>query len=180
MGWLVVAAALAAGPMERETKAPDALVEAIETGQADPARVGAIVGWILREREEDVAAGLADVLTRVTVKGGGPDGERWNATAQAVVAFFQAALRDGMDNRRGRKEPWAELAKVVAAARPAVSDALAEADPAAKARAKAALEAALPSAREVRDPALREALAEALRLLDAPAARVAPPDAKTP
>ena len=55
----------ALGATEARTQdAPRLLSEALRTGKTDTAAWASIVRWVLFEKEERVAAGLADALTR--------------------------------------------------------------------------------------------------------------------
>ncbi len=102
--------------------------EAVRTGTADLAAFAAIADWILYEKEEKVAAGLADVLVALEPRLEGPQGERWNDTTRAVFSLFTSVLRDAAVNRRRSGDGSdAEIAALVKAATPAVAAALREA-----------------------------------------------------
>ena len=112
--------------------APRMLKEAVRAGTVDVSAIAAIADWVLNEKEEKVAAGLAEVLGASDPAATGVSGERWNGTASAVLSLFGAVLRQAESNRRGDAHET-EIAAVVAAAAPAVAGALREADPAATA-----------------------------------------------
>jgi hypothetical protein len=93
----------ASRPAAAEADAPRLLRESLRTGTAEPAAMGAIVRWVLHEKEEKVAGAVADALGEVAplLQGGqGPEAERWNGAAQSVLAAFGAALRNAENNRR--------------------------------------------------------------------------------
>jgi hypothetical protein len=93
----------ASRPPADEVDAPRLLRESLRTGTAEPAAMGAIVRWVLHEKEEKVAGAVADALGEVAPRlqsGPGAEAERWNAAAQSVVAAFGAALRNAENNRR--------------------------------------------------------------------------------
>lgn len=121
-----------AGAMEhagaRRGEAAGLLKEAVRTGSADAEAFATIADWILYEKEEKVAAGLADVIGAVRLTRAGRDGARWNETAQAMAGLFTGLLRDAQSNRRvDSAEADARMSAVIAAAAPAVTDALREA-----------------------------------------------------
>jgi hypothetical protein len=108
--------------------APRLMKEAVRTGTADMAAFAAIADWILYEKEEKVAAGLADVLVALEPSMGGAQGERWNDTTRAMFSLFTSVLRDAAVNRRRSGDgPDAEIAALVKAATPAIAAALSEA-----------------------------------------------------
>ena len=108
--------------------APRLMKEAVRTGTADLAAFAAITDWILYEKEEKVAAGLADVLVALEPRMEGARGERWNDTTRAVFSLFTSVLRDAASNRRRSGDAQdAEIAALVKAATPAVAAALREA-----------------------------------------------------
>ena len=108
--------------------APRLMKEAVRTGTADVAAFAAIADWILYEKEEKVAAGLADVLGALEPTMKGARGERWNATTRAMFSLFTSVLRDAQNNRRRSADgPDAEISALVTAATPAVAAALREA-----------------------------------------------------
>ena len=112
----------------RRGEAADLLKEAVRTGTADAEAFATIADWILYEKEEKVAAGIADVLGAVGPISAGREGERWNQTAQAMVGLFTGLLRDAQSNRRvDSAEADARLSAVITAAAPAVAAALQEA-----------------------------------------------------
>ena len=144
--------------------APKLLKEALQKGRAEPADIGAIVSWVLHEKEETVASGFAEVLGALDLPAGvkGRDAERWAPTVSALADVFAAALRDA-ETRRPRKgsDVPPELAALLRAAAPAISASLREADPESLAGVRAALKgfAQAAGSREVRD--LRKALEDA-------------------
>jgi hypothetical protein len=102
--------------------------EAVRTGTADAAAFAAIAEWILYEKEEKVAAGLADVLGAAEPTLAGAGGERWHGTTRAMFALFTSVLRDAAsDRRRSADGPDPEIDALVAAAMPAVAAAIGEA-----------------------------------------------------
>lgn len=112
----------------RRGEAAGLLKEAVRTGTADAEAFATIAAWILYEKEEKVAAGLADVLGAVGPTSAGRDGARWNAATQAMLRLFTSVLRDAQNHRRvDPAEADARMSAVVAAAAPAVADALREA-----------------------------------------------------
>src|SRR5687768_15577034 len=122
--------------------APQMLTEALRTGKAEPADIGAIVSWVLHEKEETVASGFAEVLGALDLPAGvkGRDADRWAPTVRALADVFAAALRDA-ETRRPRKgsDVPPELAALLRAAAPAISASLSEADPESLERFRAAL-----------------------------------------
>jgi hypothetical protein len=141
----------ALGGTESATKdAPRLLADALRRGDTDTAAWAAIVRWVLFEKEERVAAGLAEALRAVPAPVSGPDAERWNATAQAVIGAFAGVLRDAQAHRA---RDGAEIASaLVAAAAPAVVAALAESDPAAREKVLAAAKVFAPAAGDMVGP----------------------------
>jgi hypothetical protein len=137
--------------------APRLLKEAVRAGTADADAFAAIVDWILYEKEEKVAAGLADVLGSLDPAIAGAKGERWNETARAMFSLFTSVLRDAEGNRHGADAFDAHFSALVSAAAPAVTAALREADPAARARFLTAFGALGPAADDL-VPLLAEAL----------------------
>jgi hypothetical protein len=133
MALVVAAAPLASagtdGPRRADREdAPRLMKEAVRTGTADAAAFAAIADWILYEKEEKVALGLADVLVALEPSMEGAQGERWNDTTRAMFSLFTGVLRDAAVNRRRSGDaPDAEIAALVKAATPAVAAALREA-----------------------------------------------------
>jgi hypothetical protein len=127
---VVVAAASTAQAAPRKTDRADAprlLAEAVRKGDADLATFAAITHWILYEKEEKVAAGLAEALATVDLPASGPAGDRWAPTSRAMIALFTSVLRDAESGRRrSGDETDAEIAALVQAAAPAIAAALAE------------------------------------------------------
>ncbi|HUG52685.1 MAG TPA: hypothetical protein VMR21_03760 [Vicinamibacteria bacterium] len=105
-------------------EAPRLLAEALRTGTIDGAAWGRVVRWVLNEKEETVARGLADVLRSVPAARG-RDAARWDATTTAVLGAFEQVLRDAQLQRRPDSD--AVLRSVASAAAPAVIAALREA-----------------------------------------------------
>jgi hypothetical protein len=162
------------------------LAEALRSGQIDTAAWASVVRWVLFEKEEKVAAGLARALQAMPTSATGPDGERWNATANAVLGAFAAVLQDAEGFRRQDGE--ALMRHVVGVAAPAVAAALAEADPAALDGALAAVRVFAPAAKDMvgdlsaglrhSEPAVRLGAATALGALG-PSARLAVPQLRS-
>lgn len=126
-------------------KAPRLLKDAVASGTVEAGDFAAIVDWILHEKEENVAAGLLDLLGAAEPAIAGAGGPRWEPTTRAVFALFGAVLRDAEGNRRrGGRDLEPEIAAVVSAAAPAVAATLQEADPQTKARMAQFLEALAP------------------------------------
>ena len=166
---------------------PRLLTDALRSGQMDTAAWASVVRWVLFEKEERVAAGLARALETVALPGGGPDAERWNATAQAMLGAFTAVLRDAESFRR--QDGDAIVRSLVGVAAPAVAAALAEADPKAIEGVRAAVQAFAPTAAKDMvgslseglghsEPAVRLGAATALGALG-PSARLAIPRLRT-
>lgn len=121
-----------AGAMEhagaRRGEAAGLLKEAVRTGRADAELFATIADWILYEKEEKVAAGLADVIGAMAPKQAASADPRWNETTQAMMGLFTGLLRDAQANRRvDSAEAQARMSAVVDAATPAVTAALREA-----------------------------------------------------
>jgi HEAT repeat protein len=153
---LAAAAMAAAAPGDEDVArragredAPRLLKEAVRTGTADAGAFAAIADWILYEKEEKVAAGLAEALGALDPAATGLRGERWNETARAMFSLFATVLRQAEGNRRGGDASEREIAAVVSAAAPAVAAALREADPAATASFLAVLGGVKPVADDV-------------------------------
>lgn len=124
--------------------APRLLKEGLAAGDADFATFAAIADWILHEKEEKVAAGLVDALSAVEPRLAGHDGQRWNATTEAMVTLLKSALQDARTHhRRGDGETEADVAALVKAAAPAISATLAEVDPKVWAPFREALQGAM-------------------------------------
>jgi hypothetical protein len=138
-----IVAALA-GPEAPAEDAPRLLSEALRGGTADPRSAAAIVRWVLTEKEEKVAAGVADALRDVHPPASGAEAERWNATARAIIGSFEGLLADAQAHRRRDGEDV--LRDVVSVAGPAVIAALGEAGPAAREQVTQAVRAVAPAA----------------------------------
>lgn len=170
----------------RSEDAPRLLADALRTGHTDTAAWASIVRWVLMEREERVAAGLAAALQAVPPPASGPDAARWNATAAAVAGAFAGVLRDAETHTR--RDGDAIFSDLVSAAAPAVVAALSEADPAAREKVLSAVQVLAPSAREMvaplaeglhdAAPSVRLGAATALGALG-PAAREAVPELRS-
>jgi hypothetical protein len=85
---------------ESRADAPRLLKESLRTGTADPEAMGAIVRWVLQEKEEKVAGAFAEALAGVDPRLQGVQAERWNGAARSVLAVFQGVLRDAERHRR--------------------------------------------------------------------------------
>lgn len=90
----------ASRPTTRTDDAPRLLRESLRTGTVDPAAMGAIMRWVIYEKEEKVAAVFAGALASVDPGLKGVEAERWSAAARSVVRVFEGVLRDAQDNRR--------------------------------------------------------------------------------
>ena len=159
------------------------LTDALRSGQMDTAAWASVVRWVLFEKEERVAAGLARALETVALPGSGPDAERWNPTAQAMLGAFAAVLQDAEGFRR--QDGDAIVRSLVGVAAPAVAAALTEADPRALEGVRAAVQVLAPAAGKDMvgplseglrhaEPAVRSGAATALGALG-PSARAAVP-----
>jgi hypothetical protein len=131
----------------RTEEGPRLLAEALRTGRTDSAAWATIVRWVLFEKEERVAAGLAQALRAVPAPTSGPEAERWNATARAVIGSFAAVLEDAEAFRR--QDGDAIVRHLVGVAAPAVVAALSEADPAARERVLSAVQVFAPAAKDM-------------------------------
>lgn len=170
----------------RTAEAPRLLADALRTGRTDTAAWASIVRWVLFEKEERVAAGLAEALSAVPPPTSGPDAERWNATARAVIGSFAAVLQDAEAFRR--QDGDAIVRHLVGVAGPAVVAALSEADPAARDRILSAVQVFAPAAKDMvgslsqglrhAEPAVRLGAATALGALG-PSARAAVPQLRS-
>jgi hypothetical protein len=147
--------------LRQDTPAQDAprlLAEAVRSGVADTEAVGAIMRWVLTEKEDKVADGFIAALGPLEAAAAGEQGQRWNPTARAMVDLFRSVLGDARNWRRHGGD--AAASNVVTAAAPAVAEALRQADPAARETLERALRLAAPAAREI-VPALTQALRHA-------------------
>jgi hypothetical protein len=90
----------ASRPAVPDPDAPRLLRESLRTGTADPAAMGAIVRWVLQEKEEKVAGAFADALDSVGPRLQGVEAERYGAAARSILAVFQGVLRDAQGHRR--------------------------------------------------------------------------------
>jgi hypothetical protein len=152
------------GTEARTQDAPRLLTEALRSGSTDTAAWASIVRWVLFEKEEKVAAGLTEALRAVPPPADGPDAERWNRTAEAVIGAFAGVLRDAQSHTR--RDGDAIVNDLVAAAAPAVIAAISESDPAARDKVLAAVQVFAPGTKEMVGP-----LAQGLRHAD-PSVRV--------
>jgi HEAT repeat protein len=115
---------MAAAPERAD--APRLLMEAVRTGTADAEAFAAISDWILHEKEERVAAGLAEALASIDTRAQRLGGdERWDPTARAVLSVFANVLRAAQDNRKP-DDVEAELSALMGIAAPAITAALRE------------------------------------------------------
>lgn len=137
----------------RTEDAPRLLADALRSGTTDTAAWASIVRWVLFEKEEKVAAGLAEALAAVPPPASGPDAERWNATARAVIGAFAGVLRDAEAFRRQDGE--AIVRDLVGAAGPAVVAAITEADPAAMDKVRRAVQVLAPAAKDMVGPLIQ-------------------------
>jgi hypothetical protein len=115
----------------RKPSRPDAarqLAEALESGTADAETIAAIVGWVLEEKPEKVAPGLAAALHAAADEAViGTADPRWGAVARGAVDLFAGLLDDARTHRRRDPASLAdEIAPLLRTARPALNDALAE------------------------------------------------------
>jgi hypothetical protein len=111
----------AARPSSRVDDAPWLLKESLRTGVVDPVAMGAIIRWVLYEKEEKVAAAFADALDAVQPRLEGLDGDPYGAAARSVIGVFQGVLRDAQHNRRRHGD---ELIRDLKPAIDAAADAL--------------------------------------------------------
>jgi hypothetical protein len=122
--------AMAGPPEQRERDAPRLLAEALRSGTADAETIATIVRWVLEEKEEKVAPGLAAALAAAA--GGlddGTAGPRWDAAARSAIDLFVGLLDDARVHRRRDEASVArDLAPIITAAAPAIADALREVD----------------------------------------------------
>jgi hypothetical protein len=140
---LVVAGTVGAEEARR-AEAPQMLKEALQDGKAGSAEIGAIVDWVLHEKEEAVASGFAEVLGGLDLQAPvkSRETERWGPVVSAMVDLIAASLRDAQAHRgrRGSDIP-PELSALMRAAAPVVTASLREADPKTLAPLRAALAA---------------------------------------
>jgi hypothetical protein len=131
----VAAVLMLAGPGamagSRKPSPPDAarqLAEALKSGTADAQTIAAIVGWVLAEKPEKVAPGLAAALQAAADEAAtGTADPRGGAVARGAVDLFAGLLDDARTHRRRDPASLAdELAPLLRTARPALNDALAE------------------------------------------------------
>ena len=90
----------ASRPSVRADDAPRLLDEAVRRGTVDTEAMGAILRFVLHEKEENVAAAFADALTAVEPRMQGLDAEPYGAAAKSVLSVFAGVLRDAENNRR--------------------------------------------------------------------------------
>jgi hypothetical protein len=110
--------------------APRLLGEALRSGTADAETIATIVRWVLEEKEENVAPGLAAALGAAVgdVHDGSVD-PRWGAAARGAIDLFVGLLDDArLHRRRDEASVARDLAPIIDAAAPAVADALREVD----------------------------------------------------
>jgi hypothetical protein len=131
----VIAVLALAGPGWADDKpaasdAPAMLQRALRGGTVDADAAAEITRWILSAKEDAVARGLIGALRSTELTPGGPDGEMWDATADAMLDLFESGLADAARHRRRGASDWPELAALVNAAAPAIAKALQETSPA--------------------------------------------------
>ena len=114
----------------RAKDAPRLLGEALRSGTADAETIATIVRWVLEEKEEKVAPGLAAALgAAVGELDDATTDPRWGAAARSAIDLFVGLLDDARVHRRRDEASVArDLAPIIAAAAPAVADALREVD----------------------------------------------------
>jgi hypothetical protein len=121
----------ASRPSVRPGEAPRLLDEAVRRGTVDTEAMGAILRFVLHEKEENVAAAFADALTAVEPRMQGLDSERYGAAAKSVLSVFAGVLRDAENNRRrDGASVLRELQPAIDAAAKALRDVQAQAAPA--------------------------------------------------
>lgn len=163
-------------PAERGQDVPRLLADALRTGTADTATIGAIMRWVQEAKEEDIAAGFADVVRGLDPTAKTPEAARWTASARTMIAVFEGLLRDAQVNRRrDGREVGHDLQPVVRAVVPALVEGLRGADPVRRDQFLRALRALAPGAGDIvtplramlddEDPALRLGAATALGAL---------------
>jgi HEAT repeat protein len=108
---------------------PALLGEALRAGNVDAEAAAALTRWILSEKDDAVARGLADVLRSTDLAPKGADRELWNATAESMAALFESGLGNAAARRRRGANDWPELAALLNAAAPAITEALRETSP---------------------------------------------------
>jgi hypothetical protein len=126
--------------------APAVLAHALRSGTVEADEAAAITRWILSEKDDTVARGLALALRSTDMKTRGAEGETWNATARAMAALFEGALGDAAARRPRDSQRWPELAALVGAAAPAIAQALGETSPAERETLQRLVQAMAPSA----------------------------------
>jgi len=104
--------------------APALLADALREGKVDADTAAELTRWILSEKDDTVARGLAHALGSIDLTTHGSDGKQWDATARAMAALFQSALGDAAARRPRDASQWPELAALMSAAAPAVAQAL--------------------------------------------------------
>ena len=119
-----------AEPPARAKDAPRLLGEALRSGTADAETIATIVRWVLEEKDEKVAPGLAAALgAAVGDLDDGTADPRWGAAARSAIDLFVGLLDDARVHRRRDEASVArDLAPIITAAAPAVADALREVD----------------------------------------------------
>ena len=126
---LSASAAVADTPRPRREDAQRLLKDAIRSGTVEADAFAAISDWILYEKEEAVAAGLADVLASALDQPGvarSLEAQRWDPVAQAMLSVFARVLSDAAHNRHGDQVIDQEVAALVGIAAPMVAQALRE------------------------------------------------------
>jgi hypothetical protein len=116
----------------RKPSPPDAarqLAEALKSGTADAETIASVVGWVLEEKPEKVAPGLAVALQAAVdeseIRTADP---RWSAVARGAIDLFVGLLDDARTHRRRDAASLAhDLAPLARTAGPVLADALAQA-----------------------------------------------------
>ena len=123
--------AMAGPPAQKEREdGPRLLGEALRSGTADVETIATIVRWVLEEKEEKVAPGLASALQAVVGDfESGTSDPRWSEAARGAIDLFVGLLDDARAHRRRDEASVArDLAPIIDAAAPAVADALRDVD----------------------------------------------------
>jgi hypothetical protein len=90
----------ASRPARGTEDVPHLLQESLRRGTVDTDAMGAILRFVLQEKEEKVAGAFADALTALEPRLQGADSERYGAAARSVLSVFAGVLRDAEANRR--------------------------------------------------------------------------------
>jgi hypothetical protein len=140
--------AMAGPPEGGERDAPRLLAEALRSGTADAETIATIVRWVLEEKEEKVAPGLASALqAAVGDFESGTSDPRWSEAARGAIDLFVGLLDDARGYRRRDEASVArDLAPIIDAVAPAVVDALREVDAPTREAVRRAWELFVPAA----------------------------------